>query len=82
MIAFRMKVVMAYLDHGEQHGFRKSVNIERALDTELYFYAALLFRSGLQVLTRQRRRPLAVIAIAPPEAIQGRMGWQGPTAPG
>jgi len=32
---------------GEQHGFRKAANIMRALDAELYFYAALVFRSGL-----------------------------------
>jgi dipeptidyl aminopeptidase/acylaminoacyl peptidase len=32
---------------GEQHGFRKAPNIMRALDAELYFYAALVFRAGL-----------------------------------
>lgn len=32
---------------GEQHGFRKAPNIMRALDAELYFYAALVFRTGL-----------------------------------
>jgi dipeptidyl aminopeptidase/acylaminoacyl peptidase len=32
---------------GEQHGFRKASNIMRALDAELYFYAALVFRAGL-----------------------------------
>ena len=32
---------------GEQHGFRKGSNIMRALDAELYFYAALVFRTGL-----------------------------------
>ena len=32
---------------GEQHGFRKAANIMRALDAELYFYAALVFRTGL-----------------------------------
>jgi dipeptidyl aminopeptidase/acylaminoacyl peptidase len=32
---------------GEQHGFRKGENIKRALDAELYFYAALVLRSGL-----------------------------------
>jgi dipeptidyl aminopeptidase/acylaminoacyl peptidase len=32
---------------GEQHGFRKASNIMRALDAELYFYAALVFRTGL-----------------------------------
>jgi dipeptidyl aminopeptidase/acylaminoacyl peptidase len=32
---------------GEQHGFRKGPNIMRALDAELYFYAALVFRTGL-----------------------------------
>ena len=32
---------------GEQHGFRKAENIKRALDAELYFYAALVLRSGL-----------------------------------
>jgi dipeptidyl aminopeptidase/acylaminoacyl peptidase len=32
---------------GEQHGFRRSETIKRALDAELYFYATLLLRSGL-----------------------------------
>ncbi len=32
---------------GEQHGFRKSENIKRALDAELYFYSELVFRIGL-----------------------------------
>jgi dipeptidyl aminopeptidase/acylaminoacyl peptidase len=32
---------------GEQHGFRKASNIMRALDAELHFYAALVFRTGL-----------------------------------
>jgi dipeptidyl aminopeptidase/acylaminoacyl peptidase len=32
---------------GEQHGFRKADNIKRALDAELYFYAANVFRCGL-----------------------------------
>lgn len=32
---------------GEQHGFRKAPNIMRALDAELYFYAALVFRTAL-----------------------------------
>ena len=32
---------------GEQHGFRRADNIKRALDAELYFYAALVFRSRL-----------------------------------
>src|SRR4029079_10546523 len=32
---------------GEQHGFRGADNIKRALDAELYFYAALVFRIGL-----------------------------------
>jgi dipeptidyl aminopeptidase/acylaminoacyl peptidase len=35
------------LFEGEQHGFRKGENIRRAMDAELYFYAALLIRSGL-----------------------------------
>jgi dipeptidyl aminopeptidase/acylaminoacyl peptidase len=30
---------------GEQHGFRRAENIKRALDAELYFYAALIFRT-------------------------------------
>src|SRR5262245_55212231 len=33
---------------GEQHGFRKADNIKRALDAELYFFAALAFRAGLK----------------------------------
>ena len=32
---------------GEQHGFRRAENIKRALDAELYFYAALVFRTRL-----------------------------------
>jgi dipeptidyl aminopeptidase/acylaminoacyl peptidase len=38
------------LFEGEQHGFRKAENIRRALDAELYFYAALLTRTGLRYL--------------------------------
>jgi dipeptidyl aminopeptidase/acylaminoacyl peptidase len=37
-----------FLFHGEQHGFRQASNIRRSLDAELYFYATLLVRSGLQ----------------------------------
>ncbi len=33
---------------GEQHGFRKSENIKRALDAELYFYSTLVLRTGLR----------------------------------
>jgi dipeptidyl aminopeptidase/acylaminoacyl peptidase len=32
---------------GEQHGFRRAETIKRALDAELYFYAALIFRVRL-----------------------------------
>jgi dipeptidyl aminopeptidase/acylaminoacyl peptidase len=32
---------------GEQHGFRRAETIRRALDAELYFYAALVFRTRL-----------------------------------
>ncbi len=32
---------------GEQHGFRKSANIQRCLDAELYFYATEVFKIGL-----------------------------------
>jgi dipeptidyl aminopeptidase/acylaminoacyl peptidase len=32
---------------GEQHGFRKAANIQRALDAELYFYALEVFKVGL-----------------------------------
>ncbi len=32
---------------GEQHGFRKAVNIQRCLDAELAFYAIEVFRTGL-----------------------------------
>ena len=39
-----------FLFAGEQHGFRKAENVRRALDAELYFYAALLTRSGLRYL--------------------------------
>jgi dipeptidyl aminopeptidase/acylaminoacyl peptidase len=39
-----------FLFEGEQHGFRRAENIRRALDAELYFYTALLTRSGLRYL--------------------------------
>jgi dipeptidyl aminopeptidase/acylaminoacyl peptidase len=42
--------VAYFLFEGEQHGFRKAENIRRALDAELYFYSALLIRSGLRYL--------------------------------
>jgi dipeptidyl aminopeptidase/acylaminoacyl peptidase len=47
--ALRKKGVPAayLLFAGEQHGFRQGANIKRALDAELYFYAALVFRVGL-----------------------------------
>ncbi|OWJ67364.1 S9 family peptidase [Inquilinus limosus] len=32
---------------GEQHGFRKAANIQRALDGELAFYAVEIFKTGL-----------------------------------
>jgi dipeptidyl aminopeptidase/acylaminoacyl peptidase len=32
---------------GEQHGFRQSDNIKRALDAELYFYAVNVFGCSL-----------------------------------
>ena len=35
------------LFEGEEHGFRRAENIKRAMDAELYFYAALAFRVGL-----------------------------------
>ena len=41
-------VVVHLLFSGEQHGFRKGSNIMRALDAELYFYAGLVFRTGLE----------------------------------
>jgi dipeptidyl aminopeptidase/acylaminoacyl peptidase len=37
-----------FLFEGEQHGFRKADNNKRALDAELYFYAALVLRCALQ----------------------------------
>lgn len=37
-----------FLFDGEQHGFRRAANIQRALDAELYFYAILLLRTGLR----------------------------------
>jgi dipeptidyl aminopeptidase/acylaminoacyl peptidase len=44
----RKGVPVSYiLFSGEQHGFRKGPNIMRALDAELYFYAGLVFRTGL-----------------------------------
>ena len=32
---------------GEGHGFKKAESIERALDAELYFYSAHVFRTRL-----------------------------------
>ena len=32
---------------GEQHGFRQATHIKQALDSELYFYSVLVFRTGL-----------------------------------
>jgi dipeptidyl aminopeptidase/acylaminoacyl peptidase len=44
----RQGVPVGYLlFSGEQHGFRKGANIQRALDAELYFYSILVFRIGL-----------------------------------
>jgi dipeptidyl aminopeptidase/acylaminoacyl peptidase len=44
----RKGVPVSYLlFSGEQHGFRKGSNIMRSLDAELYFYAGLVFRTGL-----------------------------------
>jgi dipeptidyl aminopeptidase/acylaminoacyl peptidase len=40
--------VSYFLFEGEQHGFRQADNIKRALDAELYFYAAMLLRKGLR----------------------------------
>jgi dipeptidyl aminopeptidase/acylaminoacyl peptidase len=37
-----------FLFSGEQHGFRKAANIQRAFDAELYFYAVEVFRTGLR----------------------------------
>ena len=37
-----------FLFSGEQHGFRKAANIQRALDAELYFYALEVFGTGLR----------------------------------
>jgi dipeptidyl aminopeptidase/acylaminoacyl peptidase len=36
-----------FLFSGEQHGFRKSANIQRCLEAELAFYAIEVFRTGL-----------------------------------
>ena len=43
----RGKPVGYYLFSGEQHGFRKAVNIQRSLDAELQFYAIEVFNVGL-----------------------------------
>jgi dipeptidyl aminopeptidase/acylaminoacyl peptidase len=37
-----------FLFSGEQHGFRKAANIQRALDAELYFYAVEVLQTGLR----------------------------------
>ena len=42
----RRKITASYLLFaGEGHGFKKAPNIQRALDAELYFYAAQVFRT-------------------------------------
>ena len=38
-----------FLFAGEQHGFRKAATIKRALDAELYFYAATVLKTGLRL---------------------------------
>jgi dipeptidyl aminopeptidase/acylaminoacyl peptidase len=44
----RQGIAVGYLlFQGEAHGFRRPENIKRALDAELYFYAALIFRTRL-----------------------------------
>ena len=44
----RRRIPFLYLlFDGEQHGFRRAETIKRALDAELYFYAALIFRTRL-----------------------------------
>jgi dipeptidyl aminopeptidase/acylaminoacyl peptidase len=44
----RKQIPVGYLLFaGEQHGFRQAENIKRALDAELYFYAIMVFRTGL-----------------------------------
>jgi dipeptidyl aminopeptidase/acylaminoacyl peptidase len=40
--------VAYFLFSGEQHGFRKAANMQRALDAELYFYAVEVFGTGLR----------------------------------
>jgi dipeptidyl aminopeptidase/acylaminoacyl peptidase len=44
----RKRISVGYmLFSGEQHGFRQAPNIQRALDTELYFYAIEVFKVKL-----------------------------------
>ncbi len=44
----RRRIPVGYfLFEGEQHGFRRAENQKRALDAELYFYAALVFGTRL-----------------------------------
>jgi hypothetical protein len=44
----RRKIPAGYLLFaGEGHGFKKAESIERALDAELYFYSANVFRTRL-----------------------------------
>jgi dipeptidyl aminopeptidase/acylaminoacyl peptidase len=45
--ALRRRGIMVgyFLFSGEQHGFRKAANIQRALDAELNFYAVQVFGS-------------------------------------
>ena len=49
VVALRTRGIPAgyLLFSGEQHGFRKAENIKRALDAELYFYAANVFKVDL-----------------------------------
>jgi dipeptidyl aminopeptidase/acylaminoacyl peptidase len=43
----KSKSVGYFLFSGEQHGFRKTANIQRSLDAELQFYAIEIFKVGL-----------------------------------
>jgi dipeptidyl aminopeptidase/acylaminoacyl peptidase len=60
------KVPVAYLlFDGEQHGFRRSENIRRALDAELSFYAQVL---GFELPAGEGIEPVVVENLAPRHA--------------
>jgi hypothetical protein len=54
-----------FLFSGEQHGFRKSANIQRCLDAELAFYTIEVFKIGLTLWDVYSSQALDVAAAMP-----------------